>query len=137
LGNRFSTYATYAIRRNYFRTIVRSRKNRSRYTSDDAGLLGVAQKFSPATATDRQLVNLQYTFRKILNRLNDREQMIIRERFGFDSDHPKTFKELGTELGVCKERIRQIQARAMQKLKKFADEEHLLQTFDDEAILDY
>jgi RNA polymerase sigma factor (sigma-70 family) len=131
LGNRFSTYATYAIQRNYFRVVVRSRKQRTRFLSDDEGLQAVPQAEALSQLNDTQFSTLQQSFGRILERLNDREQIIIRQRFGFGLDDTKTFKELGQELGVCKERIRQIQARAMQKIRKYADEERLLQQFED------
>jgi DNA-directed RNA polymerase sigma subunit (sigma70/sigma32) len=52
-------------------------------------------------------------------------------RFGFDGDKPKTFRQLGTEMGVCKERIRQIQTRAIAKLRTMAEEANLERTIGD------
>jgi RNA polymerase primary sigma factor len=66
-----------------------------------------------------------------LNELEPREQQIVVARFGFDGDKPKTFRELGIEMGVCKERIRQIQTRAIEKLKTMAEEAQLEQTVGD------
>jgi DNA-directed RNA polymerase sigma subunit (sigma70/sigma32) len=43
-------------------------------------------------------------------------------RFGFDGRPPRTFRELGSQMGVCKERIRQIQSRALEKLRGMAAE---------------
>ncbi len=55
---------------------------------------------------------------KILERLDEREQKIIISRFGLDHGHePLTLKEVGAEMGVTKERIRQIEARALSKLR--------------------
>lgn len=133
LGNRFSTYATYAIRRNYFRTVVRAHKLRNRFLSDEEGLQEISARQHEHSVSPRLIENLNVTFGRLLERLNERERIIIRERFGFAAAEPKTFKELGDELGVCKERIRQIQARAMEKLRKYAVEERLLQQYDDDA----
>jgi RNA polymerase primary sigma factor/RNA polymerase sigma factor len=63
---------------------------------------------------------------KILNRLDEREQKIIRSRFGLERGHePLTLKEVGHEMGVTKERVRQIEARALTKLRQAAAEEKI------------
>ena len=48
-----------------------------------------------------------------------------------DGKPPRTFRELGSQMGVCKERIRQIQTRAMEKLREMAAEARLEQTVGD------
>ncbi len=58
--------------------------------------------------------------------LDDREQKIIISRFGLDyNQEPLTLKEVGEELGVTKERIRQIQTRALNKLRIAAKEDNI------------
>jgi RNA polymerase sigma factor (sigma-70 family) len=131
LGNRFSTYATYAIQRNYFRTVSRGRRQRERYQSDEERLASIPQTEHAQPVNSTSLQQLQQTFDRLLEKLNPRERQIIERRFGFHDQEPKTFKELGVELGVCKERIRQIQTRAMEKLRQFSAGERLLQTLEE------
>jgi RNA polymerase sigma factor (sigma-70 family) len=53
----------------------------------------------------------------MLASLDDREQEIIRLRFGLDRGEPRTLEEVGTRFDLTRERIRQIEARAMSKLR--------------------
>jgi RNA polymerase sigma factor (sigma-70 family) len=53
---------------------------------------------------------------KALLTLNPREQEVVRRRFGFDG-REETLEEIGSSLNVCKDRVRQIEAKAMRKLR--------------------
>ena len=53
----------------------------------------------------------------ILNTLNDREQLIIKNRFGIGMNRAKTLDEIGKELDLSRERVRQIEAAALKKLR--------------------
>ena len=50
--------------------------------------------------------------------LNEREQMIIKLRFGIDDGRSRTLEEVGKVYNVTRERIRQIEEKALQKLRK-------------------
>ncbi|MBC7188847.1 hypothetical protein H5U35_01345, partial [Candidatus Aerophobetes bacterium] len=54
-----------------------------------------------------------------------RELDILRLRFGLDEEKVCSLRELGKKYGVSRERIRQIQEKALQKLRKFAEEKQL------------
>lgn len=56
-----------------------------------------------------------------LFRLTEREELVMRLRFGLDNEGGKTLNEIGDTLGLSRERIRQIEAKAMQKLKLDGD----------------
>jgi RNA polymerase primary sigma factor len=52
-----------------------------------------------------------------LDELSDREKEVVRLRFGLDGDQPQTLEEVGRQFGVTRERIRQIESKAMSKLR--------------------
>ena len=55
--------------------------------------------------------------KEVLATLDARESRILAMRFGLDNGRPKTLEEVGTRLGVTRERIRQIQEQALQKMR--------------------
>jgi RNA polymerase primary sigma factor len=61
---------------------------------------------------------LQDTLSMVLDKLNEREMRIIKLRFGLDGEGPFTLEETGKILGITRERVRQIQERAVMKLKQ-------------------
>ena len=71
---------------------------------------------SPEGPISRQETNKQV--QRILDTLTPREQMVIRLRFGIGQDEPWTLEEVGQTMSVTRERVRQIEAKALQKLKE-------------------
>ena len=71
---------------------------------------------SPEESTSQQL--LKDKIKEFLGSLSPREQRILRMRFGLDDGRTHTLEEVGQEFGVTRERIRQIEAKALSKLKK-------------------
>ncbi len=55
---------------------------------------------------------------EVLNTLTDREQQVLRLRFGLDDGRARTLEEVGSQFGVTRERIRQIEAKALRKLRQ-------------------
>ena len=55
----------------------------------------------------------------LLENINDRERMILDLRFGMEDGSPETLAEVAKKLGVSRERVRQIEANALKKLRKF------------------
>jgi RNA polymerase primary sigma factor/RNA polymerase sigma factor len=126
-GNKFSTYATWAIMKNFARTIPDELKHRDRYrTSHDEMFYATPESRTDQYEQESAQALRERQIGKILGRLDEREQKIIISRFGLDYGHePLTLKEVGAELGVTKERIRQIEARALDKLRQAAQEEKI------------
>ena len=126
-GNKFSTYASWAIMKNFARTIPGEFKHRDRYRTSQDELFAATPEYrgNPMFEEGAQQTR-EAQVEKILRRLDEREQKIIMGRFGLERGHePQTLKEVGASLGVTKERIRQIEARALSKLRLAAQEEKI------------
>ena len=123
-GNKFSTYASWAIMKNFARTIPSEFKHRDRFrtTAEELFVARQDDRLDPYVEETVQR-SRQRELSKILNRLDEREQKIITARFGLGrGNEPLTLKEVGEAMGVTKERIRQLEARALNKLREAADE---------------
>lgn len=126
-GNKFSTYASWAIMKNFARTIPEEFKHRDRFrTTADEMFTSQADNRTDQVEQESAQSQREQQIRSILSRLDDREQRIIINRFGLERGRePLTLKEVGAEMGVTKERVRQIEARAINKLRLAAQEEHI------------
>jgi RNA polymerase primary sigma factor/RNA polymerase sigma factor len=123
-GNKFSTYASWAIMKNFARTIPDEFKHQDRFRTSNEEVFdfqqdrradNFAMEIDQATRTDQ--------IQKILHTLDQREQQIIVRRFGLDHRfEPLTLKEVGEAMGVTKERVRQLEARALSKLRAAANQ---------------
>jgi RNA polymerase primary sigma factor len=69
----------------------------------------------PADAASRELLKAQLN--KVLSELTDRERRVIMLRFGLEDGRARTLEEVGKEFNVTRERIRQIEAKALRKLR--------------------
>ena len=83
---------------------------------------------SPEDSASNQLLKEQV--QEILSSLSDREQKIVRMRFGLDNGKNHTLEEVGQEFAVTRERIRQIEAKALAKLRKHKDAKKLYEYLD-------
>jgi RNA polymerase primary sigma factor len=104
-GYRFSTYATHAIQRHLFRVIGRQNKRAQRETTESSAPLSAISRVS---RMDEVLTN--------------RESTIVIRRFGLDeSGTSRTLREIAEEIGISKERVRQILLQSVEKLAGIAE----------------
>ena len=81
------------------------------------------ERATPEDSAANQLLKEQLA--EIISTLSDREQKIIKLRFGIGGGRPHTLEEVGAEFSVTRERIRQIEAKALSKLRKHKDTKKL------------
>jgi len=123
LGYRFSTYATQVVRRNSYRRVMENQKERQRATLSvhDPGIDISDEHRSPAMSESRW-ETLRGRLSTMLDKLDRREKLIIRARFSLGGHrNVQTLQKLADRLGVSKERIRQLEKRALDKLRDLAD----------------
>jgi RNA polymerase sigma factor (sigma-70 family) len=121
-GNKFSTYASWAIMKNYARSIPEEKTRRERYLTGSEEIFDAA----PDNRTDEQEVvqaaeQASYKVNRLLEYLDPREREIIRLRAGLDSSETMTLEKIGEKLGITKERVRQLNVRAMKKLRSLVE----------------
>ncbi len=82
---------------------------------------------SDSKSVEEEMISktLRLSLESIVDELDEREAKIIKWRFGLDGEAPKTLEEVGEILNISRERVRQIEARALNKLKKKAVKQKL------------
>jgi RNA polymerase primary sigma factor len=125
-GNKFSTYASWAIMKNFARSIPEQKHHRERF------VIGHDEMFESAAdirSDEQEIVasaeRAHHAVNRLLGRLDERERRIIQMRAGLNAEHRFTLEQVGKELGITKERVRQLEARGMEKLRVLAHEEHV------------
>jgi RNA polymerase primary sigma factor len=124
-GCKFSTYVSWAILNNLTRDSRTDRRRRLFVTGYEAMLETASDHRNEEYACEMDRERRLEAIRGMLGRLNDRERKIIVDRFGMEGNGEKTLGELGKELGITKERVRQLEARACDKLREMAEAQRL------------
>jgi RNA polymerase primary sigma factor len=78
----------------------------------------VEDQTSPAPAEIAAQELLKEQLDRVLDELTPREKRVLQLRFGLKDGHPRTLEEVGQEFEVTRERIRQIEAKALRKLRQ-------------------
>jgi RNA polymerase primary sigma factor len=125
-GFKFSTYASCAIMRYLARTTTQEISRRCRFmTGHQDRFEAFATPSSEEQGGENGEQNTRVAVLRMLDRLSDRERAIIVSRFGLEGAREKTLRQLGEEMGITKERVRQIETRARNKLRQLAREQGL------------
>ena len=123
-GNKFSTYATWAIMKNFARSIPDEKTRRQRFVTGHDELFETQadtrsdEQEAIATAdAARDRIN------RLLEHLDPRTREVIRMRAGLDGHEEMTLEQIGQHFGITKERVRQINVRGMRLLREWAARE--------------
>jgi RNA polymerase primary sigma factor len=87
--------------------------------SDDSSLLDILADDEAPTPDDAlRSAGLSQSLEAAMSQLLDREVDILRAYFGLDGNEPRTLEEIGEQMGVTRERVRQIKQRALSKIRR-------------------
>lgn len=122
-GNKFSTYASWAILKNFTRTIPAEHQRLDRFRTGQEEIFAQSSESRSSFLKDEHAHAAQRdVIRAMLGELDGREQKVIAFRFGLEEGvEPETLEQVGWRLGVTKERVRQIEVRTLEKLRRIAE----------------
>lgn len=121
-GFRFSTYATWAIRRSMFTLAQKRGRERQRFVNTETSVYTEpADVRESVTAENIRHERMQAMIRELLQHLDKRSQKVLILRYGLgDEQEPMTLRDVGEKFGVSKERVRQIESKALQHLRRLS-----------------
>ena len=123
LGNRFSTYATWAVRNQMLRVIKRQRVQQEYSNREEEAPWANVAETRRSTSEDVQIQAARQAFTtSLVAELTERERMIVTARFGLDGEPGgQSLSEISVRQGLSKERVRQIVQQAVGKLRTIAE----------------
>jgi len=120
-GNKFSTYLTWALMKNFARQVPEENYRSATFIRrrlEALGTVPVAEAGGSAIEEAETAEVTRQMLNAVLQKLSARERRIIASRYGLDKrSEPQTLSQIGRKFGVSKERVRQIEARALDKLR--------------------
>jgi len=126
-GTRFSTYATWAVRNSLYRTTLRNRRLRRRYTtSNELTFESAYDQRHSYRSWENYHIELRNSLASMISQLDSRDQTIVNARFGLNgSERPLKFREIAERLNISTERVRQLMARSLNRLQSMAEQSSL------------
>lgn len=125
-GFKFSTYATWAIMKNFARSIPDAKTHKQRYMTGHDELF---EAKADVRTDEQEVLALADAARARVNRLLEhldaRTRDVIRMRTGLDGSEEMTLEQIGQHFGITKERVRQINVRGMKMLREWAAKENV------------
>ena len=135
---RFSTYATHSIQRHFFRAWKVRQRRKERFPNAASEMLcEIPQQENevpvcedPESVVGQLLIQAEHV-------LDEREHQILMERFGLAGRDKKgrTLREIASDLGISKERVRQLQMKALEKLREILDPDRSPSGFSSQHLL--
>jgi len=116
---RFATYATWAISKHFARVVPEQNYHLATFiTGQEERIAATGDGRPDAWEHSEMVAHLRSIISRASAQLNDRERRIIESHFGTDGRPARTLAEIGKLFGLTRERIRQIEAGALRKLRK-------------------
>lgn len=117
---RFATYATWAVTKHFARVIPEENYRMSSFVTGQQERLNLTGDGRENPLARNEFVeHLRTLIAKASTHLTDRERTVIQAHYGTDGKPEKTLEEIGQELRLTRERVRQIESRAIEKLRRF------------------
>jgi RNA polymerase primary sigma factor len=121
---RFTTYASYSIMKNFARHRVEqlTRRDPNLVTSQEETLNAIPSPETPHAADTLDAAALHQDLLSVMNELPARERELLTHHYGLDhQQNPLSLSQIGDKMGITKARVRQLEARALRKLRHLLD----------------
>jgi RNA polymerase primary sigma factor len=115
---RFATYATWALTKHFARVVPEENYRMSAFVTGQQARLDTAGDLRESSYERTELAeHIRAVLDRAIVHLTDRERTIVESRYGTRGEPAKTLEEIGQLIGLTRERVRQIEARALEKLR--------------------
>jgi RNA polymerase sigma factor (sigma-70 family) len=112
-GKNFFMFAIWHIQTKVRRFLMRETRRRETPVGD-----ALMTESAPQVRDELEICQSQKAIIQALSFLPDSDRCVLVMRFGFDGEEPRTFQQIGNALGISKQRAQQIEAGALQRLRK-------------------